>query len=415
MRAMCAAAGLSSVAEAIEAIGRRATPLEVVTLPLSEAGGLTLAQPVTTDLDAPPFDKSMMDGFAVRSSDCRGAGTRLRIAGEVAAGESPDALRVEAGQAIRINTGAPIPPGADAVVMIERVELSADGAEMTTAEVLKPGAHIAPRACDARAGQCVLEAGVRLAAAQIAAAAAAGAARVRVYRRPRVAILVTGDELVDVSERPSGGQIRNSNGPALMALARRAGAEVVDLGVARDDPVELRRRIDEGLGADLFCLSGGVSMGQHDYVPRVLAEAGVAIEVQKIAVKPGKPSLFGVGPAGQWVFGLPGNPTSAYVCFVLFVRAALAAMQGRAATMPPMIEATLVDAIKPAGARTEFIPAILEHQGGASWSVRTTRWTGSGDVFGLGRCNAFVHRPANAAACGAGERVEVMAADWAWW
>ncbi len=402
--------GLTSISDALAAIGRRIRPLEVVPLPLDQADGLTLAESIATDIDSPPFDKAMMDGFAVRSADCTGATSTLQVVAEVAAGQSHSTM-LQSGQAVRINTGAPMPPGADAVVIIERADLSAEGRQMTTSERPGPGMHVSPRGSDAAAGQVVLEAGTRLGAAQIAAAAAAGGAQVRVYRRPRAAILVTGDELVPASQKPAGAQIRNSNGPCLTALARKAGCEVVDLGVARDEPAILSGKIATGLRADLLCLSGGVSMGQHDHVPQILREAGVHIEVQKIAIRPGKPMLFGIGPAGQVVFGLPGNPASAFVCFVVFVRAALAAMQGRPVGWPPMLRARLLDPLKPTGGRAEWLPARAGVDEQGQWQVAPARWTGSGDVFGLGRSNALIYRDAASPGLQTGDVVRLTLVD----
>lgn len=398
---------LASIADVLAAIARYARPLAAIELPLPESRGLTLAEAVLSDLDSPPFDKAMMDGFAVRAEDCQQPPATLRVVGEVLAGALPQ-RPVGTGEAIRINTGAAMPAGADAVVMVERTELSADGRQVIVNEKLAPGRHVAARGVDIRAGEVILEAGTRVGAAPIAALAAGGATAVRVYRRPRLAVLVTGDELVDPAVQPVGAQIRNSNGPCLLALAREAGCEVVDLGVVGDDKEELSRRIRQGLSADVLCVTGGMSMGQRDYVPEALTEAGVRLEVQKISIKPGKPTAFGVGPAGQLVFGLPGNPVSCYVCFVVLVRAALAALQGREAGLPPTIPAVLEGGLRPAGSRAEYIPAHLEGDAHGHWRVRPARWQGSGDPFGLGRSNGLIVREAGAPAAQAGSLVRVV-------
>jgi molybdopterin molybdotransferase len=226
-----------------------------------------------------------------------------------------------------------------------------------------------------------------------------------------MAVLVTGDELVPVEARPSGGQIRNSNGPCLRALAAEAGCEVIDLGVVGDDRSLLAARVGDGLQADVLCITGGMSMGQHDYVPEVLAGFGVRTEVQKIAIKPGKPALFGVGSRDQIVFGLPGNPVSCLVCFLIVVRAALSAMQGRAA-MPGMVAATVTAPLPATRGREEYLPARLEQTSRAAWSVTPVRWGGSGDPFGAAAANGLLVRDANAPAAEAGAMVPVVPLEW---
>lgn len=407
---MSIAPELTSISQALAAIGEAVRALPVTKMRLSDALGCTLAAEVKTDIDYPPFDKAMMDGFAVQSSCCQADSSRLRIVGEVAAGAVAGSV-VGAGEALRINTGAPVPAGADAVIMIENVEISPDGREIVTQARPKPGDHIARRGVDIRAGEVVLTAGTSLGPAQIAAAAAAGAATVRVHRRPRMSILVTGDELVDMTTAPSAGQIRNSNGPCLLALAAASHCEVVDLGTVGDDKAELAARIQEGLRADVLCITGGMSMGQHDYVPGLLREAGVRLEVQKIAIKPGKPTAFGVGPAGQLVFGLPGNPVSCFVCFLIFVRPALAGLQGHPVEMPSTIPAELELPLKPAGPRAEFIPARLRQVEPGRWQVAATAWQGSGDPFGLARSNGLMVRAAHAPVSPSGSIIPVVPLD----
>lgn len=437
---------LATVAEAFAIVVGHIRVLPTVRLPLSEAGGMTLGEPVVCDVDYPPFDRAMMDGFAVRAADCAEAPTTLRVRGEVAAGQAPRET-VNPGEALRINTGAPMPPGADAVVVIEKVTLSDDGRQVTTPETPAPGHHVAPRGSAVRAGEVVLEPGAVLGPAQIASAAAAGAAEVTVHRRPRLAVLVTGDELIPIEERPVGGQIRNSNGPCIVALARESGCEVIDLGVVADDRGLLADRIAAGLDADILCITGGVSMGQHDYVPEMLAAAGVETRLRKVAIKPGKPTLFGRGPQGQAVFALAGNPVSCFVCFQIFVRPMIVGMQGRPPEPPVMLPATLETALPPARGREEYLPARLEraevvatgaaassgappgppaqgvplleavaHAEAATratwrpveWRVSAVRWTGSGDPFGMGRANGLIVRPANAPAAEAGTTVAVI-------
>ncbi len=402
---------LATVSDALSVIARHAGALPSVRLPLAEAGGLTLAEPVVTDTDYPPFDRAIRDGFAVRSSDCAGGRTTLRIVGELLAGQVAEQA-LSPGEAVVINTGAPMPPGADAVVKVEHTERSADGEWMTTDQAPGPGQYVDARAGQVRAGEVVLEAGVRLGPAQVAAAAAAGAAEVVVHRRCRLAIVVTGDELIPVAERPVGGQIRNCNGLCLVGLAREAGCEVIDLGVAGDTKTLLAAKVAEALTADVACISGGVSMGDRDYVPAVLADAGVRFKVQKVAIKPGRPMVFGIGPAGQVVFGLPGNPVSCFVCFLMFVQAALAAMQGRAVSLPPDVRAVLTEPLPAAGERKEYVPGRLVRDEAGGWQAAPTPWQGSGDPFGLARANGLLVRERHAPAARVGCCLPVIPLDW---
>jgi molybdopterin molybdotransferase len=398
---------LLSIVEILDIIGRLARPLPTTRVPLEDARDLTLAEPVRADRDHPPFDRSLMDGFAIRTADGAGRLDTLTVIGELAAGQVPSQA-LAAGQAIRINTGAPIPPGADAVVMIEHTELSPNGRTVLVRQWPTSGENIVQRASNLRAGAVVLESGTRIAPAQIAAAAAAGAPKLSVYRRPRVAVLTTGNELVSAGQRPTGSQIRDCNGPCLRALAQQAGCDVTDLGIAGDDRGMLASKVAEGLAADVLCVSGGVSMGQHDYVPEILEAAGVQIAVRKAAIRPGKPMLFGMGPAGQLAFGLPGNPVSSFVCFLVFVRAALARLQGRPAGMPPTLIAKLETGLPASGARAEFLPASLATVEAGQWAVHPLRWGGSGDVFALALASGLILREPNAPPVSAGSMISVL-------
>ena len=402
---------LVDIDTALDAISRRVQPLPVQRMKLSAATGLTLASPIHTDQDYPPFDRTMMDGFAVRTEDLQDSPTTLNIVEEIAAGSIPQ-VGLQSGEAARVNTGSPVPPNADAVVMIERVQLSPDGRQITTDHTPTVGENIAHRGSGVHAGDLVLTPGMKLTPSRIAGAAAAGAAHVDVFRRPRLALIVTGSELVPVDVQPSGGQIRNSNGLSLHAQAVESGCEVIDLGVVGDDPQRLEEHVTEGLTADLLCVTGGVSMGQHDHVPSVLEALGVDIIFHKLAIKPGKPTLFGIGPKGQVVFGLPGNPVSCLVCFMVLVRAALARLQGRAADWPAMITAALTEPLPTSGTRPAFMPARLESTTLGQWTTAPVPWTGSGDPFGPAAGNAFIYRAANAPALAVGEPVDVMPTEW---
>ncbi len=308
---------------------RHVAPLPAETVPLTaHLLGRFLAEDVTAPDDAPPHDKAMMDGFAVRSADLASGQTTFEIVEEIKAGQVP-CRALQERQASRIMTGAPLPQGADAVIMVERSRLLDAGHVFLDDSGAKPGQHILAKGGEMRNGATVLSVGSVIQPQEIAILAAVGRSKVAVVSTPTVAILSTGDEVIDPPDIPAPGQIRNSNGPMLMAQATRAGSVPRYLGVARDQPDSLRRYIEDGLKANVFLLSGGVSAGVFDLVPGLLRAAGVEEHLHKVAMKPGKPVFFGTfarpGAAATLVFGLPGNPVSSFVCFELFVRPALTA------------------------------------------------------------------------------------------
>jgi molybdopterin molybdotransferase len=309
------------------------SPLPTVVVPLDGALGLVLASPVVASEDVPPFANTAMDGYAVRSSDTDGAPVRLRVVGELPAGRDPAGLHVGRGEAVRIMTGAPMPDGADAVVMVERTRrVVGGGDDVVEVEVpVPPGNHVRPAGEDAVPGDEVVAAGTLLRPGHLGVLASVGVEEVTVVRRARVGVLSTGDELVAgggrVALRP--GQIRDANRHSLLASLREAGCEPVDLGVVRDDAVAVRAVIEGGLrSCDALLTSGGVSMGEYDHVKAVLATLGGDQTWMQVAVKPAKPLSFAVVD-GRPVFGLPGNPASSIVSFELFARPALLAMMGR--------------------------------------------------------------------------------------
>ena len=386
-------------------------PGPTVGLPLAEALHRTLAVPVCCDVDSPPFDRSSMDGYAVRAADVAGAPVTLPVVAQIAAGSTADRA-LGPGEAMQINTGAPMPPGADAVVQVELTEPAAGGSEVLIRKSVPPGRFITPRATDASAGQTVLEAGVLLTPLEIGSAASAGAARVTVYRRPVVAALATGDELVDIDRKPTGGQIRNTNQYLLEGLIRSAHAEPVSLGVAPDEPEKLRERITEGLRrSDVLCLTGGVSMGAFDFVPEALEACGVTFHFQKMAIKPGRPVIFGAASDGTLAFGLPGNPVSAFVGFELLVRPALAALEGRSGVVPQLVRATLRGSVKPTADRRSYTPARAWVEKDGQWTVEPLSWHGSGDLFGAATANALVVRPPRSQGATTGEVVSMILLD----
>ncbi|HEX9186445.1 MAG TPA: gephyrin-like molybdotransferase Glp, partial [Vicinamibacteria bacterium] len=320
--------------EALAIVLAEVVPLADEEVALEDALSRVLAEDVPSDRDLPPFDRAAMDGYALRAGDVAGAPVALDVVGEVRAGQWPD-LTVGPGQAARIMTGAPVPPGADAVQQVEKTQ-PLDEFRVTIQASVAEGANVGPRGSEVRAGDVVLARGRVIDPAAIAVLASAGKARVRAARRPVVALLVTGDEIVDVGAAPGPCQIRNSNGPAVTAQARLAGAEVRPLGVAPDQPDAIAEALRPGLSADVLVVSGGVSAGDYDLVEPALLELGATFLFTKVAIKPGAPLVFG-RRGGTLVFGLPGNPVSAQVTFDLFVRPALLKMQGATAVSLPRV------------------------------------------------------------------------------
>lgn len=383
-------------------------PGSTVEMALGDALYRTLAKPIVADLDDPPFDKAVMDGYAVRAADVLEAPIKLRIVGQVAAGDQPRAA-LQPGMAMQINTGAPIPAGADAVVRVEDTELVGEGAEQVAVrQAAAKGNFITTRGTNVRAGDTVLRPGTLLTPPAIGAAATAGAARVTVYHKPRVVILSTGNELVAIDEKPKGAQIRNSNRFLLEALVQTAHAEVVAVGTVRDDRESLRRSIQEGMRADVLCITGGVSMGAFDYVPEILERCGATFHIRKMAIKPGRPIIFATGPDGCLVFALPGNPASAFVGFELLVRPALAALEGRTGQTPMRMRATLQGEIKAIRNRRTYLPARAWIGDNGAPVVEPLSWQGSGDAFGMARANALIERPPAARAIASGKPVEML-------
>jgi molybdopterin molybdotransferase len=376
----------------------------------SEVLGLVLAQDAVSDLDSPPFDKSMMDGFAVRSADATG-NAELAIVGEVLAGQVPS-RSVDTGTAIRIMTGAPIPDGADAVVMIERTEAIGDQ-RVRIRDAAKANQNIMRRATEMRRGETIVTAGTRLRPEEIGLLAAIGQDVIRVHPRPSVALLPTGDEVVEVNQTPGPGQIRNSNGRMLLAQVARAGGEPRWIGIAPDHRERLRDMIALGLESDMLVLSGGVSAGKADLVPGVFAELGVQAIFHKVRLKPGKPMLFGrldrPGRSTTFVFGLPGNPVSSLVCFELFVRPAIR----RWMNLPPgprIAQATMAEVTTYRTDRPTYHPAQLTLDAGRL-TVRPVPWFGSPDLRGVAGGNAFVVFEAGDRRYDAGQIVPVLVVD----
>jgi len=371
--------------EALQIVLEKTPGPEPVEVPLLEGVGAVLVEPIASDVDLPPFDKSAMDGYAVRSEDLAHLPVELAVIETLPAGTAPTRA-VEAGTCAKIMTGAPVPAGADLVVKVEDAEALSEG----RVRILRfdAGRNICVRGEDIRKGATVLEAGHVLRPPEIGLLASVGRERVRVGRRPTVAVLATGDELVPVSAVPGPGQIRDANSSSLLACCRGAGVPAHSLGVGRDNEADLRAKIAEGLRHDVLLVSGGVSVGEWDLVPEALRELGATIHFATVRMKPGKPTLFATHARGL-VFGLPGNPVSTIVSFHLFVRSALKKMMGHPNPGPPAVTATLAGETKVRGNRTAFVPAILRREEDA-WVVEATETRGSADLVGFSRAEALI-------------------------
>jgi molybdopterin molybdotransferase len=383
------------------------------------ASGRILAEPIAADRDQPPFNRSTRDGYAVRAADIR-TGASLRVVGQQRAGQAIEpGLRVEPGQAVEIMTGAPLPEGADAVLMVEHTRASGEDASAIEAEPgrpLKPGDNVVAAGSEAPRGGTVLSAGQRLQAPQIAMAAACGRSAVAVYARPRVATLTTGDELVaGGGEPPAAHQIYDSNSPALRALLGEAGAVVAWSGHAADDRDSLRDGLLRGLAeAPLLLVTGGVSAGRFDLVHRVLADLGVEIVFAGVRMQPGKPVMLARLPASgtsesRWILGLPGNPVSAMVTFRLFGAPLVAALAGDTGWQPRFALARLRGTLQGVPALARFIPGRLVTSGGAP-EFHPISHRGSGDVAANARANGYCMVPEGDATLENGAVVTVLLA-----
>lgn len=386
-------------ARILEAMPRM--PLEWVALPA--AHGRVLARDLHAGRSQPPLAVSAMDGYAVRSEDLREPGARLRIVGEVPAGRV-FAGRVGPGEAVRIFTGAPLPEGADAVLMQERAEVSGD---LLRAQVaLPPGKFVRPAGLDFEAGWKGLAAGHLLDARAVGLAAAMGHAWLPVRRRPRVAILATGDELVRPGEVPGPAGIVSSNNPTLMAMVEGWGGDPVDLGIARDRPEDLLHALDQAAGADLLVTSGGASVGAYDLVQDTLVAHGLAVDFWKIAMRPGKPLIFGRFRDIPFL-GLPGNPVSAAVCAIVYLRAALLACLGRPTELP-VSRTPLAAPLAANDEREDYMRAYWRSDGGQPPRVRPADRQDSSMFATFAHADLLLRRPPHDPARAAGDLVEVI-------
>ena len=390
-----------------EIVGARAAPRESEAIDFAHdppaALGRVLAENVVADRNYPPFDRSIRDGFAVRAQDAVEPGARLRIIGESRAGVAFDGS-VGEGECVRIFTGAPVPRGANAVVMQEFVRVESSFALIDQPAL--PSQNYVLAGAESRVGEVVITKGTRLGFAELAMAAQVGRTRIEVARRPRVAILTTGDEIVAVDQKPGAFQIRNSNAVSLAGLVWMAGGEPVICENAPDDMEKLRAQIERALGADVLVLSGGVSVGQYDFVEEVLRAQGAEFFFDAVALRPGKPAVFG-WCKGKPVFGLPGNPVSTMITFELFVRAAIESLTGRPPRPVAYLKAKLAHPVKERSPLTHFLPARVTQVNGDP-VVERLSWEGSGDIGAVVRGNCFLVVHHNRLELEAGEWVDVL-------
>jgi molybdopterin molybdotransferase len=380
-------------------------PVEIV--PLEASLGRILREDIVADSDYPPFDKAIRDGFAVCHEDTVRIPAVLEVRGISRAGQRADVV-VERGVCCEIMTGAPLPQGANAVVMVEHTE-AVDPSHVRVQRTVREGEGLLRRAAELHAGESVLVSGKQIGLGDIGALASVGKSEVRVSRKPRVAILATGDELVEVRESPQPDQIRNSNSYTLHAQVVGAGAEPVLLGIGRDDVQDLRTKIGEGLQHDILLVSGGVSMGKYDFVEDVFADFGVEVLFDSVAMKPGKPTVFGLRQA-TFVFGLPGNPVSTIVAFRMFVMPVIRSLLKAGNAGATTLRARLEEVTKCDSGRTAIVPALVRFDG-QSYRIRTAPWKGSSDLAGLSRANAMVVLPKAEGSLQAGDWVDFLSLE----
>jgi molybdopterin molybdotransferase len=398
------------VNEAIRIVEAQTPRLPAEEVSLREARGRFLAEDVVADTDLPPFDRALMDGYAVRAEDTKGAPARLRLVGEAAAGRGWRG-RLKAGEAVRIMTGAPLPAGADSVQQVEVTRELEDGAAVEIDRATAPDQFITRRATEVKKGQTVLRAGERVSPAMLAALASFGYARVKVGARPRVAVLATGTELVRVEDEPGADQLRDSNTYSLLGYAEAAGAIVEPMPFAVDDETLLRRLINEAAErSDALVLSGGVSMGVYDFTKSALHALGAEIFFDRVSLRPGKPTVFArlANARRTLVFGLPGNPVSVSVTFNLFARAALLAMQGAGRTPLPEHHAVLARDARGSAERASYLPATLRSDEHGRIVAEPLKWGGSSDFVAFTRAGALIIIPEGTRTVEAGAVVSVV-------
>lgn len=397
-----------SVAEAIQIVRQQTRKLSAERVAIESVLGRILAEDVVADTDLPPFDRSQMDGYAVRADDVKAAPTRLRIVGESAAGRGWH-NQLEEGQAVRIMTGAPVPAGADSVQQVELTHELKDGTVVELLETVELGKSIVKRGAEIKAGEVVLNAGTVINAAMMAVLAAFGYANVEVFRKPHAGVLATGTELVSVTQTPGQDQIRDSNNYSISAYAALAGATVERMPLTGDETSLLKSQIATAAErCDVIVTSGGVSMGVYDVTKAALKELDAEIFFERVALRPGKPTVFARLPNGTLVFGLPGNPVSVAVTFNLFARTALLAMQGAADPTLKRETAALARSVKGTTDRDSYLPAQLTTNDDAELIAFPLKWGGSSDFVAFALTTALLVVPANVKSIEAGSLVTVF-------
>jgi len=397
-----------SVQQAISIVGDTSPTPRPEEVTISDALGRILAEDIVADCDLPPFDRSQMDGYAVRAADIAVVPTKLKIVGESAAGRGWH-NEMKPGEAVRIMTGAPVPAGADSVQQVELTRELDGGSVVEILETAALGRSVVKRGSEIQKGQAVLRAGEKINAGAVAVLASFGYAKVKVGKRPRVAILATGSELVPVDQTPGEDQIRDSNNFSISAYAELAGALVLRLPLAGDDVAQLTRQIAEAAErSDIVVTSGGVSVGRYDFTKTVLKDLGAEIFFERVALRPGKPTVFARLPNGTLVFGLPGNPVSVSVTFNLFARIAILAMQGAAETELESGTAVLSKSVKPAKDRESYLPARLSTNNNAELIAEPLKWGGSSDFVGFVRATALIIVPQATEILEAGAKVRIV-------
>jgi len=381
------------------------------TLELLPSAGRILAEPVAADRDIPPFPRSTRDGYAVRSADLEKLPAKLTVMGEIKAGPGQVTPALNRGEAFSIMTGAPVPQVADAVVMVEYTSLQGESVRVTKG--IAPGENIVAQGAEARRGSLLLDRGLRLNESAIALAASVGKSRLQVFVRPRVAVLTTGDEIVEVDAEIGDTQIRNSNSYSLAVQIQRAGGEPVLMPIAPDEPRRLRELMEQGLQSDLLIMTGGVSMGRYDLVEQVLAELQAEFFFTGAKIQPGRPVVFGRVPYGptldahKYFFGLPGNPVSTMVTFELFARPMIEALAGMSPLPLAFLHARLKSEIRVKTGLKRFLPAILSGEYEEA-QVELVPWQGSGDIAARSRSNCYIVIPPDRERIPAGDWVAVM-------
>ncbi len=397
-----------SVAEAIRIVKEQTGALSPEKVALENALGRFLAEDIIADTDLPPFNRSQMDGYAINASDVQTVPARLKIIGESAAGRGWH-QKLNTGEAVRIMTGAPVPIGADSVQQVELTRELDGGAEVEILERASPGRSIVTRAAEIKSGETVLQAGDHITAATMAVLASFGYAQVTVGKRPRVTVLATGSELVSIDEKPGMDQIRDSNNVSIGAYAKIAGAMVERLPLAGDDLSSLKRKITEAAArTDILITSGGVSVGVYDFTKLALRELDAEFFFERVALRPGKPTVFARLPNGTLVFGLPGNPVSASVTFNLFARTAILIMQGAKQRELEKETALLAKAVKGAKERASYLPAQLSTNDDGQLLATPLKWGGSSDFVGFVRAAALIIVPPDMREIDAGAKVQIV-------